>query len=162
MIKGFIEEVSTLPESIWDPMRPVVARHLGQQAAQSVLAPMIWAASVGEMIDTSRLSLMMGVSRQALAKRVAAGRLLGLPGRGTTHFPVWQFRPDWSVSPDATDIFKIFREALGHLDPYAVSAWINTASSELNGLTPGQWLARKPDSEPVLAVARRAAERLAS
>ncbi|MEU1197834.1 hypothetical protein ABZ446_16600 [Streptomyces sp. NPDC005813] len=162
MIEGFARAVRSLPECALDHLRAEAARTLGQRAARAALAPVMWAELSGDMIDTTRASEALGVSRQALAKRVAAGTLLGIPGRGTTHFPVWQFTPNWGLSPDAQAIFKIFREALGRLDPYAVMSWMATPSEELNGLTPEQWLTKKQDSEPVLAEARRTAERLAS
>lgn len=162
MIEGFIAEVRSLPRSALDHLESSGARKLGQRAARSAMGPVIWAERAGRMIDTHHASELMRLTRQAISKRVAAGTLLGFPGRGTTHFPVWQFTDEWEVSPDAREIFQIFKSALGRLDPYVVTSWMATESEELNGLSPSQWLTKKEDSEPVIAEARRAAERLAS
>ncbi|MFF7279102.1 hypothetical protein [Streptomyces griseorubiginosus] len=163
LIAGFAEGVHKIPHEVSVSLDPVQAHRMGLEAAYAVLAPMIWAARVGETLETTEVTRLLRVSRQALAKRVAAGTLLGLPGRGTTHYPVWQFDfENGSLRPDAREIFEIFVTELGKLDAYALSVWMNTPSSSFDGLAPCEWLVKKRDPRPVFDAARRVAGRLAS
>jgi len=163
LIKGFAEGVEELPAEVAANLTPAAARVMGRQAARYAIAPLIWSARLGDTLDTTQVARHLGVSRQALAKRLANGSILGLPGRGTTHYPVWQFTPELkAVRPDVREIFKIFVAELGSLDAYAVSAWMTTTSEELNGLSPKDWLLKKDDPQPVYDAASRTAGRLAS
>jgi hypothetical protein len=163
LIKGFAEGVEELPAELAADLTPAVARVMGRRAARYAIAPLIWSALQGDTLDTTQVARYLGVSRQALAKRLTNGSILGLPGRGTTHYPVWQFTPELkAVRADVREIFKIFIAELGSLDAYAVSAWMTTASEELNGLSPKDWLLKEDDPQSVYEAARRTAGRLAS
>ncbi|MCA1704730.1 MAG: hypothetical protein LC808_16285, partial [Actinobacteria bacterium] len=70
------------------------ARELGSRGADAAVAPLVWSAAVGERWPTTTVIEFLQVTRQALHKRVTNGTVLGLPGRGTTWFPVWQFDLD--------------------------------------------------------------------
>src|SRR5438270_10132108 len=90
------------------------ARELGAQGADAAVAPLIWGAAVGERWPTTTVTEFLQVTRQALHKRVMNGTLIGLPGQGTTWFPVWQFDLDaYEVRPVVADIVKAFREEIG-------------------------------------------------
>ena len=47
------------------------------------MAPLIWAAAVGERWSTTTVAEFLHVTRQALHKRVVEASVLGVPGRGT-------------------------------------------------------------------------------
>ncbi|MER6187733.1 hypothetical protein [Streptomyces sp. NPDC001652] len=163
LIAGFTEGAHKIPHDVSVNLDPVAAHRMGLEAAYAALAPMIWAEKVGETLDTTQVTRLLQVSRQALAKRVTAGTLLGLPGRGTTHYPAWQFDFDnGSLRPEAREIFEIFVTELGKLDVYALSVWMNTPSALFDGLAPCEWLVKKRDPRRVLDAARRVAGRLAS
>lgn len=163
LIEGFIEGVRTIPHDVSVNLDPLQARQMGLDAAYAALAPMIWAEKVGETLDTTEATRLLKVSRQALAKRVAAGTLLGLPGRGTTHYPTWQFDfENGSLRPEAREIFEIFVTELGKLDAYALSVWMNSPSTSFGGIAPCEWIEKKRDPRPVLDAVRRVAGRLAS
>jgi hypothetical protein len=107
---------------------------------------------------------LLGVSRQALAKRVASGTLLGIPGKGTTVYPKWQFDTDADpirVRPEVAAAFAAWVEERGTLDAYAVSSWAQTSQAELNELSPIQYLDKSSDAEELARAARIAAARLA-
>jgi hypothetical protein len=98
-----------------------------------------------------------------LAKRLGAGTILGVPGRGTTHYPVWQFTAKLDgVRPEIRTIFRIFTTELGSLDAHAVMAWMSTPAEELNGFSPHLWLHTKDDVQAVYDAAQQTAARLAS
>lgn len=97
LARGFRERLDALPSRMLDSLWPNQAEQLGGRVVGAALAPKIWAEVVGERFDTAQLVQMVGITRQALAKRVAGGTLLGLPGKGTTFYPSWQF--DLSAEP---------------------------------------------------------------
>ena len=140
------------------------ASELGAKAAEEVVASARWSRLVGDRIDTSEASRVLGISRQALSKRQASGSLLGLPGHNTTWFPTWQFDIESeSIRPEVRDIIGAFRDALGKgADPFLIASWASTTQHEdLNGSSPAEWLADGKDIEQLRQAAQRAAERSA-
>lgn len=138
-----------------------------RRGARATVAPMLWAEAVGDRLDTRAVTLLLGVSRQALNQRLTAGGLLGIPGRGTTWFPVWQFDRSSQparVRPETTQLLNVWRETLGDRhEPLAVASWATTSEpGELEGLTPADWLVKHDgDDGPLLRSAKRAAAGLA-
>lgn len=134
---------------------------LGAEGADAAMAPIIWAAAVGERWPTSTVTVFLGITRQALHKRVVNGTVLGLPGRGTTWFPVWQFDPDaHEVRPVVAEVIAAFRDELGGIDPLLIASWAMTDQPEL-AMSPEQWLAAGKDPTEVARIAKRAAAELA-
>jgi hypothetical protein len=163
LVEGFKEGLQELPPDFVIHLSAAAAREAGRRAARAAIAPLIWSARLGQTLNTTEVTEHLGVSRQALAKRQTFGSILGLPGRGTTLYPVWQFTPTLDqVRPEVRQILKTFVAETGSLDVYAVAAWMTTASDELNGLSPVDWLLTDDDPQQVYGAARRTAGRLAS
>lgn len=142
----------------------IEAERLGELAAEDVIAGARWSQIIGDRIDTTAVTGLLGVTRQALAKRQASGSLLGLPGRSTTWYPIWQFDTDKrAIRPEVRDVIEVFRDALGNdVDTLHIASWASTVQHEdLDGQTPADWLALNNDTEQLRQAARRAAERLA-
>ena len=140
------------------------ACELGAKAAEVVVASARWSRLVGDRIDTSEASRVLGISRQALSKRQASGSLLGLLGHNTTWYPTWQLDiENESIRPEVRDIIGAFRDALGEgADPFLIASWASTTQHEdLNGSSPAEWLADGKDIEQLRQAAQRAAERSA-
>ena len=114
---------------------------------------------MGEKLNTTQVAELLGVSRQALAKRQISGSLLGLPGRGTTWYPAWQFDIETqSIRPEVSDLIAAFREHLSDTDPHTIASWASTPQDEdLDGHTPIQWLQSRLDSDQLVTAAHRAA-----
>lgn len=90
-------------------------------------------------LDTTAAGLLLGVTRQALHKAVRAGRLFGVPGRGTMWFPAWQFTPDRRVRPVVREVLAAFAAGSeGPADPWEVLSWSQTPQPELDNDVPGQ------------------------
>ncbi len=138
------------------------AMRLGRRAAAQVLAAVRWSQVVGDRLDTSQVVQLLGVSRQALAKRQNTGSLLGLPGDGTTWYPTWQFDIDGArIRPEVRDLIGAFRDRLDDIDPLVVAAWATTHQDEdLAGETPAQWLRAGRDTTQLRQAAERASARL--
>src|SRR5438067_3300113 len=108
--EGFTERLSVLVDRHKGSLAELdfeEARQLGALGADAAVAPLIWGAAVGERWPTTTVTEFLQVTRQALHKRVVNGTLIGLPGRGATWFPVWQFDLDaHEVRPVVADIVK--------------------------------------------------------
>ncbi len=138
------------------------AQRLGRQAAEAAVAPVLWRQQVGDVWDTETVREFLGISRQALYKRARTGSVLGLPGRGTTLFPVWQFDlAGQRVRPAVADVVEAFRARLHDFDAHLVASWARTDQPEL-GMTPEEWLVSGKNPDQVVAVARHAARDLAA
>jgi len=116
-----------------------------------------------DRLDTSDTALLLGVTRQALHKRVRAGTILGVPGRGTTWFPAWQFGPDRTTRPVIARVLSAFATADPdhRADPWNVLSWADTAQPELNGARPADAIADGDRDDHVLDAAVAAAHDLA-
>ena len=138
------------------------AKRLGRRAAAQVLAAARWSQIVGDRLDTTQVSRLLGITRQALAKRQNTGSILGLPGDGTTWYPSWQFDMNEArLHPEVRDLIGAFRDRLDDVDPLVIAAWATTPQDEdLVGETPAQWLSAGRDSDQLRRAAERAAARL--
>jgi hypothetical protein len=139
------------------------AGRIGRSAADSAVAASRWSQIVGDRLDTTAVAQLLGVTRQALAKRQATGSVLGLPGHGTSWYPTWQFNLDaGEIRPEVRDIVGAFRDRLDDVDPLLIASWAVTPQDEdLDGLTPEQWLRLGKDTHRLRLAAERAASRLA-
>lgn len=161
--EGFTERINVLLErhtGIVDGLDFDEAQRLGAQGADAAVAPLIWGAALGERWPTTTVTEFLHITRQALHKRVIAGTALGVPGRGTTWFPVWQFDLDaHEVRPVVVEVVKAFREELGAFDPFVAASWATTDQPEL-GMSPEEWLTAGKEPAEVARVAHRAASEL--
>ncbi|MEW6470935.1 MAG: hypothetical protein AB1679_01575 [Actinomycetota bacterium] len=161
--EGFNERLGVLLErhdKLLSDLAYEAAKALGAQGADAAVAPLIWAAAVGDRWATSTVTEFLHVTRQALHKRLVKGTILGLPGTGTTWFPTWQFDVDArQVRPMVAELIAAFRDELGSVDPFLVASWATTPQPEL-GMSPEDWLASGKDPDEVVRVARRAAAEL--
>jgi hypothetical protein len=103
----------------------------------------------GQPLDARAVGELLGVTRQAVAKARADGRLIGLPtGRGTYLYPSWQFERA-GVLPG----LRAVREALGEADPWTLTAFMVAPNSRLDGDTPLTAL-RRGDADAVVHAAQ--------
>ncbi len=159
---SFVEQLTAAAELL-GKLDDEEAARLGRRAAAQVLASARWSQVVGDRLDTTQVTQLLGVTRQALAKRQSTGSLLGLPGDGTTWYPTWQFDIDAArIRPEVRDLIGAFRDRIDDVDPLVVAAWVTTPQDEdLAGETPAQWLRAGRDADQLRRAAERAAGRLA-
>ena len=132
---------------------------LGAAAADSVIGRIMRDRAIGERWSTSEVTEYLGVSRQALHKRLRCHSILGLPGRGVTWFPVWQFAGG-KVRPVVGELIAAFRSVEPY-DPLIVASWATSAQPEL-GTTPAEWLEVGGVEQRLVELARRSATELAA
>lgn len=165
LVEGFGQELGRLLETyeldrLLKNLPEDQAMTYGREAARSAMAPLIWRAAAGDVLETSAVRELLGVSRQALADRVDRGTLLGLPAERTTLYPTWQF-DGTAVRDVVPDVVGAFRARLGESwDPLMVASWARTPQRELEDETPADWLIQGRDEQRVLLAAKRAAEAL--
>lgn len=134
-----------------------------RRAGRRLVAAGRWARLTGERVDTATLRSLLGISRQALHQRIAAGTVLAVPGVSTTWYPTWQLRrPDGGrveVRSVVTAVLQEFRSQLGSdVDALTLVSWAATEQPELDGSTPQAWIqAERADDAVVLAAGRAAA-----
>jgi hypothetical protein len=101
-------------------------------------------------LDQAR-TLLRGISRQAIDKRVQEGSLLGVPGPSNHRsFPTLQFNADGTV----VEGLKSVREALPTDNPWTVLNFLAQPDDRLNGRKPIDLL-REGKVELVVEAARR-------
>jgi hypothetical protein len=139
------------------------AQDLGRRGAAAVLGPLMWQLAVGERWDVRQVAEFLGVSRQALYKRLSSGTALGVPGRGTTWFPTWQLDPDQRIiRPVTALIVSAFRDADPKVEAHVIAAWATHTNRLLEGKTPAERIMDGKADEAVAVAARRAAAGLAA
>jgi hypothetical protein len=131
----------------------------GRVAVRLALAPFLWDDKLGAMLDTTEVTERLGVTRQAVAKAVDAGRLIALPAGNTRHFPVWQFNfgDQTEIRPQVAQVVAAFREVYPDVRPLHIASWAMTSQPELEDTTPAAWLDSAGALEPLLQAAERAA-----
>lgn len=161
-VAGAFVEVLAAEAALLGKLDDEDAVRLGRRAAAQVLAAARWSQVVGDRLDTTQVAQLLGVTRQALAKRQQTGSLLGLPGDGTTWYPTWQFDTgEGRIRPEVRDVLGAFRDRHDDFDPLVVAAWATTPQDEdLAGETPSQWLRAGRDQDQLRRAAERAAARL--
>ncbi|MCF8611696.1 hypothetical protein L5G28_16240 [Gordonia sp. HY285] len=114
----------------------------------------------GPFYDTAGLTTWLGLSKQALAKRVKVGSVIACQlddYRGTWVFPTWQFTDDRTVLAGLSDVWRILCPAAD--DPWMALFWLRARHPALGGAAPVDWLIAGGDLATVVAEARNDAER---
>jgi hypothetical protein len=94
-------------------------------------------------------SLLNGVSRQSVDKKVKSGELLAVPGpSGHRRFPTVQFNTDRTLVPGLKNV----QQALGFSSPWAVLNFLVNENERLGGKRPIDLL-RQGLVDPVVASA---------
>ncbi|WP_068166396.1 TetR/AcrR family transcriptional regulator [Rhodococcus phenolicus] len=79
------------------------------------------AASADDVWTTPEVAEFLGISRQAINKRVQSRKMLGYPGDGVTVFPVWQFDlENHRVRREVPEFLAAFDEGI---EPHAIAQW---------------------------------------
>lgn len=161
LLSGFL---AALDLSEFKKLDPEACERVGRNAADDAVASLRWSTVVGDRIDTTAVTRLLGISRQALAQRLAAGTIHGLPGRRTTFYPTWQFDFDaGDVRSETAQILGEFRGRLGRdVDQLIIAGWMSTPQSELHGVTPIAWVSQGRDTSQLVLAARHSAARAAS
>jgi hypothetical protein len=132
-----------------DPL--AAAKRRGEQAKRDILA------AQGPLFDGSVVAARLGVSRDEVESRRAAGSLLALPfDDGTFGFPSWQFTAT-GLLPGLEDVLRM----LSAPDPWSRVLFFRSADPYLDDQTPLE-LIERGEIEPVRRLAAAYDELVAS
>lgn len=82
------------------------------------------AAVADDVWTTPQVASFLGISRQAINKRVRSRKMLGYAGDGVTLFPVWQFDTEThTIHPEIPEFLAVFDE---DIEPAAIALWAIT------------------------------------
>ncbi|MGH9064802.1 MAG: helix-turn-helix domain-containing protein [Acidimicrobiales bacterium] len=147
------EEPDDLDSALWGPA-PTPAE-VGVAAAKSATALARERAEVcSESLSRIEAARALGVSSQAVSQMLTAERLVGLRQGREWRFPTWQFssRSDRDAGrgmlPGLAELVEAFPAG-----PVALSRWVVTPSSDLDGASPRELLSRG-GVEAVVSLAR--------
>lgn len=107
----------------------------------------------GPFYDTSAMISWLGITRQALDKKVRNGRMLAcMTSDRVRLYPVWQFADSGATLPHFTDVLRVLSQ--GTKDGWTIALWMVTKVEQLNGKSAVEWLSSGADPEPVFVSAR--------
>ncbi|MGB3696850.1 MAG: hypothetical protein WBA05_05400 [Gordonia sp. (in: high G+C Gram-positive bacteria)] len=130
--------------------------------ADAIAAQMVSAIPIGNVYDqlagpfydSAGLTRWLGLTKQALSKRIATGAVIACrlgDHRRTWVFPVWQFTEDRTVFDALSDLWRILLPAAD--DPCMAVFWFRARNPALGEMTPIDWLTAGNDLDTVLAEA---------
>jgi hypothetical protein len=119
------------------------ARRTAQQALDDAME-----GALDRALTREEAARRLGISTQAVSKRVAAGALVALTRGRSKRFPLWQFHED-GVLPGLGAVIAAYPG--GSL---SLSTWATTPSPDLDRVTPAQALARRGGVPRVLEALR--------
>ncbi|WP_336882527.1 TetR/AcrR family transcriptional regulator [Rhodococcus globerulus] len=95
------------------------------------------AVSADDVWTTPQAAKFLGISRQAINKRVQNRKMLGYSGGGVTLFPVWQFDVEnGGIRPEIPEFLAAFDE---QIEPHTIAQWSITRIDE-SDRTPAELL----------------------
>lgn len=112
--------------------------------------PLSETAPTSDVWTTPQVASFLGISRQAINKRVRARKMLGYAGDGVTLFPAWQFDLDnHRIHPEVPEFLAAFDE---DLEPSTIAVWSTTPLDE-RGRTPADLLLDPDTTDEALRLA---------
>jgi hypothetical protein len=120
---------------------------LAQAKIRGLLAQQQLLQAEGGCVTSEEAAKLLGIRRQAIDKRRAGGKLIGLLTGRTYSYPIWQFDQGQTV-PGLEATLK----ALEVRDPWMQTAWMLGGNSRLEGQSPLQAL-RNGENAKVLKAA---------
>lgn len=132
---------------------------LARKMVEVVPEPSRWDDLLGPFYTTAKVSeIWGGVSRQALADRRERRTLLGLKtSDGVLVYPTFQFNEHNDILAGLPDVLQCFRGS--DVDDWTLAGWLVSPSRALDGRSPVEWLKAGRSPDPVVKLARDAAQR---
>jgi len=120
-----LEEAAALDLGVEDPLANARLRWIVDRRRL--------AHAEGRPLPTREVEALLGITRQAVAKARAEGRLVGLPSEGGQYvYPSWQF----GESGVLAGLREVRRAFPGGDDPWAFTGFMVSPNARLDGETP--------------------------
>src|SRR4051812_6182628 len=135
-----------LDESVWgrQPTDAEIAqaRRMGDAEIEAL------EHALGDALSRDAAAVRLGISPQAVSKRLAAGALIALSRGRTRRFPAWQFHED-GVLPGLADVIAAYPGTA-----LALTVWATSPAADLGRLTPAQVMTRRGGTARVVTAAQ--------
>ncbi len=139
-------DTDRVDEALWGPPPSdeavADARRLGQEAVEAALG-----AALADALNREQAARRLGITPQAVSKRLASGSLLALSRGRERWFPAWQFHED-GVLPGLADLIAAYPGT-----PLALTAWATSPCADLDGRAPAEVLTRRGGTARVVEAA---------
>lgn len=140
------DETDSLDEALWGQaptdQELAQARHTTYPALQDAMREALSAVMTRE-----QAAQRLGVTPQAVSKRIASGGLVALRRGRVNHLPAWQFHEDREL-PGLKQLIAAYPSGA-----LSLTVWATSPSPDLDGATPAQTLARRGGFTRVLEAA---------
>ncbi|MXP20266.1 hypothetical protein GIY30_02690 [Gordonia sp. HNM0687] len=116
-------------------------------------------ALIGPFYDMQGIIGFLGITKNAVVKRLRAGHLIGCQLANASRswvFPTWQFGGEPVLVDGMAEAWAIVTV---DADPWTAAAWMCSGNAGLDGTTPVAWLRAGRPVDDVVAAARRTAAR---
>jgi hypothetical protein len=140
-------ETEELDESLWGPAPTDRELAGARQVAHDVLDESMRAALAGAL-TREQAARRLGISPQAVSKRLAARSVVALSRGRAKRLPAWQFHED-GVLPGLAEVIAAYPGSA-----LSLTTWATSPSPDLDGATPAQALARRDGVQEVLDAVR--------
>ncbi|MDO5672267.1 MAG: hypothetical protein Q4G30_05335 [Actinomycetaceae bacterium] len=135
------------------PLADSTASELGRLAKAMLGAPPDLVEQVGPVCATGDVTAWLGVSRQALHKALSEYRIVGVKSADKKWFyPTWQFS---SGQLSATRIAPVLGRLRKTMSEIEAASWLVSTRSDLDNLTPAQWITSANPLDKLIAAARK-------
>jgi hypothetical protein len=141
------EEHDQLDETLWGPAPAHQELADAQRAAYTALEDAMHNALSGAL-SREEAARRLGITPQAVSKRLAGGRLLALRRGRVRWFPAWQFHEDGTL-PGLEQVIAAYPGSA-----LSLTSWATSRSPDLDGQTPAQTLTRRGGLTRVLDAQR--------
>lgn len=138
------DETGEFDDTLWGPAPTDRELADARQVAQAALDEALQMARA-DALTREQAARRLGISPQAVSKRIAAGGLIAVSRGRERRLPAWQFHEDGVLSGLANVI------AAYPGGPLSLTTWATRPSADLDDATPAQTLARGGGVERVLA-----------
>jgi hypothetical protein len=137
------------------------ATAIGRRAAMMVMAPSAWRRRLDPLITLEDARRRLRLRKPEIEDLLRQRGLIALPGEhGTFLVPEMQLSLEaHAVFSEVPGVIAIFDEV--GLDDFGIAAWLMTAQSLLDGMSPAEFLRKGHDGTLVLTAARRSARKIA-
>jgi hypothetical protein len=140
-------ESDELDQRLWGPAPSAERLAEARRAAHGALDEALERA-LARSLTREEAARRLGVTPQAISKRLGSGGLVALRRGRVRRFPVWQFHEDGVL----TGLEQLISEFPGSV--LSLTTWATTPAADLDDVTPAQALTRRAGLARVLEAVR--------
>lgn len=137
------EPPDEVDETVWGPAPSAAQLATAHEAAAKAVDGALRRV-LADALTREQAAAVLGISPQAVSKRVAGDELVALRRGRLLRFPAWQLR-DHEALPGLSRVIGAYRGS-----PLSLSVWATAPSADLDGATPAQMLGRRDGLPRVL------------